>query len=91
MLKKHFDIGILMSPKNMLIFCHSTVHPVNIHIIRPNDRKTHARCKCCMSGQRGSSIGNALYIHGRDQIIKNITLNYTVLLKGNFYFVLQKL
>ena len=37
--------------------------------------------------------------HGRDQIIKNITLNYTVLIKGNFsikyviikFFVVQKL
>ena len=24
------------------------------------------------------------FFHGRDHIIKNITLNYTVLLKGNF-------
>ena len=39
------------------------------------------------------------FFHGRDQIIKNITLNYTVLLKGNFsikyviikFFVVQKL
>ena len=35
------------------------------------------------------------FFHGRDQIIKNITLNYTVLLKGNNviikYFVVQKL
>ena len=34
-------------------FWNTTVHPVNIHIIRPNGRKTHARCKSGRSGQRG--------------------------------------
>ena len=62
MLKKHFEIRMLMSPENVFILCHSTVHPVNIHIIRLNDRKTHARCKLGISGQGGEwaqSIGNA--------------------------------
>ena len=54
MFKKYFETGMLMSPKNISILCHSTVHPVNIHIKRPNDQKTHARCKSGMSGQRGS-------------------------------------
>ena len=54
LLKKHFETGILMSTKNIFILCHSTVHTVIIHIIRPNDRKTHARCKSGRSGQRGS-------------------------------------
>ena len=45
---------MLMPPKNIFTFCRSTVHPVNIHIIRPNDRKTHAKCKRGTSGQRGS-------------------------------------
>ena len=52
--KKHFKTGMLMLPKNISILCHSTVHPVNIHIKWPNDRKTHARCKSGRSGQRGS-------------------------------------
>ena len=62
MLKKHFETCMLMSPKNIFILCHSTVHQVNIHIIRPNDRMTHARCKGGTSGQRGEwaqSTGNA--------------------------------
>ena len=46
--------GTLMLTKNISILCHSTLHPVNIHIKRPNDRKTHARCKSGRSGQRGS-------------------------------------
>ena len=54
LLKKHFEIRMLMSPENVFILCHSTVHPVNSHIIRLNDRKTHARCKLGISGQRGS-------------------------------------
>ena len=45
MLKKHFETVMLMWPKNIFELCHSTVHSVNIHTIRPNDRKTHARCK----------------------------------------------
>ena len=51
LLKKHFETSSLMLPRNIHLLCHSTVHPVNIHIIRPNDRKMHARCK---RGQRGS-------------------------------------
>ena len=35
-------------------YFYTTVHPVNIHIKRPNDWKTHARCKSGRSGQRGS-------------------------------------
>ena len=54
LLKKHCETGMLMLPKNIFILCHSTVHPVNIHIIRPNDRKAHARCKRGTSTQRGS-------------------------------------
>ena len=86
MLKKHFEIRMLMSPENVFILCHSTVHPVNIHIIRLNDRKTHARCKLGISGQ-GGGVGTKhrkCFFHGTDQIIKKITLNYIVLLKGNF-------
>ena len=54
-----------MLPKNISILCHSTVHPINIHIKRPNDRKTHARCKSGRSGQKGEwaqSIGNAFFM-----------------------------
>ena len=54
LLKKHFETGMLMLPKIIYLLCHFTVHPVNIHIIRPKDRNTHARCKSGMSGQRGS-------------------------------------
>ena len=43
-----------MLAKNISILYHSTLHPVNIHIKRPNDRKTHARCKSGRSGQRES-------------------------------------
>ena len=45
---------VIMFPKDISILCHSTLHPVNIHIKRPNDRKTQARCKSGRSGQRGS-------------------------------------
>ena len=48
--EKAFETGMLLLPKNILLLCDSTVHPVNIHIIRPNDRKTHARCKSGRSG-----------------------------------------
>ena len=51
--KKHFLTGMLMLTKNISILWHSTLHPVNIHIKRPDDRKTHARCKSGRSGQRG--------------------------------------
>ena len=54
LLKKHFETGMLLLPKIIFLLCDSTVHPVDIHIIRPNDRKTHARCKSGRSGQRGS-------------------------------------
>ena len=54
LLKKHFETGLLMSPKDIFILCHSTVHTVNIHTKRPNDNKTHARCKSGRSGQKGS-------------------------------------
>ena len=54
LLKKHFETGMLLLPKNIILLCNSTVHPVNIHIIWPNDRKTHARCKSGRSGQRRS-------------------------------------
>ena len=49
-----FLYGMLMLTKIISILCHSTLHPVNIHIKRPNDRKTHARCKSGRGGQRGS-------------------------------------
>ena len=56
--KKHFETDMIMSPKNIFILCHSTVHPVNRHIERFNDRMTHARCKNGRSGQRrGGGVG----------------------------------
>ena len=45
---------MLMLPKNIYLLCHSTIHPVNIHIIWPNDRKTNAKRKSGRSEQRGS-------------------------------------
>ena len=54
LLKKHFETGMIMLPKNIFLLCHSTVHAAHINIIRPNDRKTQARCKSGRSGQRGT-------------------------------------
>ena len=54
-----------MLSKNISILSHSPLHTLNIHIKRPNDRKTHARCKSGRSGQRGEwaqSIGNAFFM-----------------------------
>ena len=68
-----------MSAKIFFILCHPTVHPVNIHIIRPNDRNKHVRCKGWTEGEWAQSTGN-----GRDQIIKNMTVNFTILLKKFF-------
>ena len=85
LLKKHFETGMLLLPKNIFLLCDSTVHPVNIHIIRPNDRKAHARCKSGRSGQGGVGTRHRkCFFHGRDQSIENITLNCTVLLTGNY-------
>ena len=79
-MKKYFDTVMLMPPKKKILFY--SVHSVNIHMLRPNDRKTHARCRMVGSGvargERAQSIGNAFFLD-RDQIIKNITLNFRVL------------
>ena len=67
-----FETVMLMWPKFFLKLCHSTVHSVNIHIIRPNDRKTHARCK--VVGMDTGGLGakhRKCFFHGRE---------YTVLL-----------
>ena len=53
LLTKHFETSMSMLPKNIYLLCHSTVHPVNIHIVRPNERKTHA---CCKSGKSGHKV-----------------------------------
>ena len=57
---KHFETSMSMLPKNIYLLCHSTVHAVNIHIIRPNDQKTHARCK--RGKEWAQSIGNAFFM-----------------------------
>ena len=54
LLKKHFETGMITLPKSIFLLCHFTVHPAHINIIRPNDRKTHARCKSGRRRQRGS-------------------------------------
>ena len=84
---KHFETSMSMLPKNIYLLCHSTVHPVNIHIIRPNDRKTHAVPDVKVVRVDRGGVGTKYrkcFFHGRDQSIKNITLNYTVLLKVNY-------
>ena len=57
---------MLLLPKNIFLLCDSTVHPVNFHIIRPNDRKTHARCKLkwleWTEGEWAQSIGKAFFM-----------------------------
>ena len=46
LLKKHFQTVMLMGPKKIFTLSfYSTFQSVNIHIIRPNDQKTHVRCK----------------------------------------------
>ena len=69
-----------MLTKNISILCHSTLHPVNIHIKRPNARKTHARCKSGRSGQRGG-VGTKhrkCFFHG-NQIIKYFVVHIVVI------------
>ena len=72
---------MLMSPKNICFHFVIPHHPVNIQIIRPNDRKVKV-----VGVDRGGAgtKHRKCFFHGRDQIIKNITLNYTVPLKGNY-------
>ena len=80
MLKKHFETGMLMSPKKVFILCHSTVHTENIHTKRPNDRKTHARWT---EGEWAQSIGNAFFMV--DQIIKYFVVQIVVIYNSGTY------
>ena len=59
--------------KKIIQLCHSTVHSVNIHITRPNDQNTHARCKVVgmATGGLGAKHRKCVFFHGRE---------YTVLL-----------
>ena len=44
LLKKHFETGMIMVPKNIFfLLFHSTVHAAHINIIRPNDRQTRSQ------------------------------------------------
>ena len=87
-MKKYFDTVMLMPPKKKILFY--SVHSVNIHMLRPNDRKTHANCRIVGADRGGVGAKHRKYIYIffmlAEQIIKNITLNYKVLffLKGNF-------
>ena len=57
------------------------VHSVKIHIIKANHRMTHARCKVVGVDRGGVGAKHRrCFFYGRDQIIKNIALKYTVLL-----------
>ena len=67
-----------MLPKNFFfLLCHSSL---NIHVIKPNDRKPHVDVKVVGVDKKHRKC----FFHGRDQSIKNMTLNYTVPLKGNY-------
>ena len=59
---------MFMWPKKL---CHSTVHSVNIHIIRPNDRKTHARCKVVGMDTGGLVAKHRkwFFFHGREYTV----------------------
>ena len=70
---------MLMLPKNISILCHSTVHPVHIHIKRPNDGKTHARCKSGGSGEGGVGTKHRkCFFHG-NQINKCFVVHIVVI------------
>ena len=70
---------MLMLTKNISILCHSTLHPVNIHIKRANDRKTHARCKSGRSGQRGVGTKHRKCFSRGNQIIKYFVVHIVVI------------
>ena len=72
MFKKHFETGMVMSPKNIFILCHSTVHPVNIHI-----KKLNVKVLEWTEGEWAQSIGNAFFMV--DQVVKYFAVQIVVI------------